>query len=258
MLALHRWVGLVVGGMILVAAGSAIALNHQDLFLRPVKAEAAQSPYGRYMLSLEADPRQPDHLLAGTSDGLFRSADGGRSWQEAVLPVPAEQVVALESDAARAGVVYAAFRTIGVYRSEDGGELWEEVSLPFNPAEGETIQAMTVSNGALSLLTPQGLYRQAAGGPWRHVPAPQAPARESDARAGLKLIYDLHDGKFWGSWGVWVTDAVSAALIALVLTGYAIFFARALQRRLARRRRRAAERALASAGAAESPEAARR
>ena len=79
MLALHRWLGLVAGLMILIAAGTAIGLNHQDWLLRPVKAEAAKSPYDRYVLSTATDPADPLHVLVGTSDGLFRTFDQGRN-----------------------------------------------------------------------------------------------------------------------------------------------------------------------------------
>lgn len=237
MLTLHRWLGLVAGLMILVAAFTALGLNHQDLLLRPVKAEAAQSPFERYVLSSWADPQAPERLLVGTSDGLFRSPDGGKTWEEAVLSVPAEQVVALVGDPSQPGTVYAALREIGVYRSSDGGDLWEEVALPFSPSEGPTVQGLAVTQeGALLVTTPKGLYRQ-AGAAWAHVPAPVIQRKE-DARKGLQLVYDLHDGKFWGTWGVPVTDAVSLALIALVFSGYAIFFGRALKLRLARRKRR--------------------
>lgn len=239
MLTLHRWLGLVAGLMILVAAGTAIGLNHQDLLLRPVKAQAAKSPYERYMLSAYTSPEDPQRVLVGTSDGLFRSLDGGKTWEDAVLSVPAEQVVALVADPAHPGTVYAAFRAIGVYRSTDGGDLWEDVSLPFSPAEGPTIQGLAVAgDGSLLVATPKGLYRQ-TGAHWATVPAPVVQQRD-DARKGVQLIYDLHDGKFWGTWGVPITDAVSAALIVLVLTGYLLFFTRAIKVRMARKRRLAA------------------
>ena len=101
--------------------------------------------------------------------------------------------------------------------------------------------------GGVALVTSAGLYRQAGEG-WAHVARPQAQKTE-DARAGLQLVYDLHDGRFWGKWGVPITDAVSAALIVLVLTGYALFIGRELKIRLARRRRQAAERMAEPVGA---------
>jgi photosystem II stability/assembly factor-like uncharacterized protein len=188
---------------------------------------------------MAVDPKDARHLLVGTSDGLFRSVDGGKTWEEAVLPVPAEQVVSLKADPSHPGTVYAAFRKIGVYRSDDTGDLWEEVPLPFNPAEGTTIQALDVTAGGLTLLTTGGLYQQ-QGTHWARV-APPAVQEKAEAGAGLKLVYALHDGTFWGTWGVPVTDAVSVSLIGLVLSGYVVFFARALKKRQARRRRATAE-----------------
>jgi hypothetical protein len=234
MLMLHRWVGLVVGGMILVAAFTAIALNHQDMLLRPASAEKARSPYGRYMLSVVADPAHAERLLAGTSDGLFRSADGGKTWEDVVMSVPAEQVVALRADDRHPGVVYAAMRQIGVFRSDDMGDVWEEVPLPFHPADGTTIQALDVTPAGLTLLTTGGVWAQ-SGTRWAHA---QPPARraEADARGPLQLVYNLHDGKAWGQWGVPVTDAVSVSLVGLVLSGYVVFAARLVKTRRARKR----------------------
>lgn len=236
MLTLHRWLGLVAGLMILIAAGTAIGLNHQDVFKKPMTL-AESGPYGKYALAVAVDPTDPDHLLLGTNDGLYRSEDGGASWDEAVLPVPAEQVNTLLFDPKQPEVVYAAFRSIGVYKSTDGGAVWEEVPLPFYAPEGTEIAGIALGgSGELVLATTAGVYHQ-AGGDWRHVPRPGAPSAEQ-ARGTVQLIYDLHDGRFWGTWGVPITDAVSAALIVLVLTGYVLFFGRWLKVRAARRRAR--------------------
>lgn len=234
MLALHRWVGLVVGAMIVIAAGTAIALNHQDLLMKPEHAAAAKSPFDRYMLSLQVDPKDAKHLLAGTSDGLFRSHDGGKTWEDAVLPVPAEQVVALKADPAHPGVVYAALRTTGVYRSDDGGDVWEEVSLPFEASSAASVQSLDVTAAGLVVLGSGGLYRQ-HGETWDRVDRPAAEVPTATKRT-LQLVYDLHDGHAYGSWGYLVTDAVSAALIGLVVSGYLVFFLRFFKVRRARRR----------------------
>jgi hypothetical protein len=247
MLMLHRWVGLVVGVMIMIAAGTAIALNHQDLFMRPASGDKATSPYGRYMLSMVADPAHPERLLAGTSDGLFRSADGGKTWEDVVMSVPAEQVVALRADERHPGVVYAAMRKIGVFRSDDMGDVWEEVPMPFNPAAGATIQALDVTPAGLTVLTTDGVWAQ-SGTRWAHA-APPARQAEADARGPLQLVYNLHDGRAWGQWGVPLTDAVSVSLLGLVLSGYVVFAARLVKTRRARKRAaRAAVAKPASAG----------
>lgn len=231
MLLLHRWLGLVAGLLILVAAFTAIGLNHQDWFRKqPV---AGQGPFSKYVLSTAVDPHEPARILVGTNDGFFRSLDGGKTWEDIVLPVPAEQVGAIQFDPARPGRVFVAFREIGVFRSDDHGDIWEEVSLPFYPPEGIHLAGLSIgAEGRLTLATTAGLYREGPDG-WNSIGgAPPAPK----ANQTLQLIYDLHDGRFWGTYGVPITDAVSGALIVLVLSGYVLFFGRLIRRRASRKK----------------------
>jgi hypothetical protein len=238
MLKLHRLLGLLAGVMVLIAACTAIGLNHQDAWRRPAEPGATRSPFQKYVLSAAVDPSDARRVLVGTADGLFRSLDGGASWEEAVLPVPAEQVGAILFDPHRPGVVYLALRSIGVFRSEDHGDVWEELALPFYPPEGTQVAGLSLDGeGRLALATPDGLYLQAASGEkWRHVGQSAPTTRAADGKRLAQLVYDLHDGRFWGTYGVPVTDVVSVALIVLVLSGYGLYFGRALRGRLMRRR----------------------
>lgn len=235
LLRLHRWIGLVAGLMILIAAATAIGLNHRDWLSSGASAPSGPpSPYAKGLLSLAADPRDARWLLAGTRDGLYRSRDGGAAWEEVVLPVPAERASAIAFDAKQPGVVYVAFAEIGVYRATDGGEIWEDVALPFNPIEGATIRGLGLDGeGNLVVATAEGVYRQAAEG-WRHAPAPRAA---ESGRTLVGWVHDLHVGRVWSTWGVPITDAVSVALIVLVLSGYILYVGRALKIRRARRLR---------------------
>lgn len=238
MLTLHRWLGLVAGLMILIAAGTAIGLNHQDAWRRSPSGDAvARSPFQKYVLSTAVDPTDAKRILVGTNDGLFRSLDGGKTWEEAVLPVPAEQVGTILFDPRRPGVAYLALRSIGVFRSEDHGDIWEELTLPFYPPEGTQVAGLSLDGeGHLTLATTDGLYRQpATGEEWLHLGKPAAPKAE-DGKRIAQLMYDLHDGRFWGTYGVPITDAVSIALIVLVLSGYVLYFGRVIRVGLARRR----------------------
>ncbi|HSM58688.1 MAG TPA: hypothetical protein VK879_21215 [Candidatus Sulfomarinibacteraceae bacterium] len=67
-------------------------------------------------------------LYVGTSgNGLYRSADGGRSWE--ALPFDHDQVSAVavqNSSGAEQGVVYAGTAPSTFWRSDDGGESWQE------------------------------------------------------------------------------------------------------------------------------------
>lgn len=99
---------------------------------------------GSVIHHLVADPRAPQTLLMAARTGhlgptLFRSLDGGQSWQEAVrppaFPKRAEQGRVVHhtfwlapGHASEPGVWYAGTSPQGLFRSEDSGNTWEEVS----------------------------------------------------------------------------------------------------------------------------------
>ncbi len=247
LLRLHRWLGLVMGLLVLVAALTALGLNHRDLLHRFTSPPpATRDPLRQAVRGFAVDPTRARSLLLGTDDGLYRSTDAGLHWEEAILAVPAEHVVAIAFDPAVPGRVYTALEAIGLYRSDDHGEIWEEVPLPFQPAEGTHLRALAVAgDGGLVLSTTSGLLRLpgaiarttvlADPASWLAVGPRQAAATEE--HPGLEgWLYALHDGRVWGTWGVPVTDAVSLALVALVLSGYALVGVRAFRVRRAARR----------------------
>ena len=81
-----------------------------------------------YYLSVDAlaiDPTNPDRVYAGTSDGIYRTQDGGRTWA-ALLSVSAS---GLTIDPTNSSIVYAA-TSYGVLRSVDAGTTWAPVGPP--------------------------------------------------------------------------------------------------------------------------------
>jgi len=236
MLKLHRWLGLVFGGLVLIAAITAVALNHQDQVRRWAgETTMGHSPFGRGPRVLAVDPGNPLAQLAGTDDGLFRSEDGGLTWEEAVLPWPAEHVVAIQFTPGKPDEVHLALAGIGVLRSLDRGETWEDVALPFQPVEGVRICGLAIDRaGQLVVLTRQGIWMRNTVGSWTER---RAPGKSGVDSAAVQVAYQLHDGRFWGAWGVPLTDGVSIALIVLVATGYGLYSVRLWRRRGARQPR---------------------
>jgi photosystem II stability/assembly factor-like uncharacterized protein len=90
---------------------------------------------------LEPSLEDPDTVYAGVEDaGLFRSADGGQSWQE--LPAlrghksgpswqPGAGGMCLHTiilDPATAGRMFAAISAAGAFRSDDAGQTWRPIN----------------------------------------------------------------------------------------------------------------------------------
>lgn len=106
--------------------------------IRVVRAERGANDASRWTVEwvltgqdvrcLEADPLNPEVVYAGTQgQGVFRSADGGRSWRPAGLP--GVIVKALAASPHQPGVVYAGTKSPPlIYRTWDSGLHWEELS----------------------------------------------------------------------------------------------------------------------------------
>ena len=75
---------------------------------------------------LAVDPKDPDTVYAGTSDeGLFKSSDGGRSW-ERLWGVAHPRVTSVAVSAVN-GAVYAGTEPSSLFVSRDGGGSWREL-----------------------------------------------------------------------------------------------------------------------------------
>jgi hypothetical protein len=86
---------------------------------------------------LAADPFVRERAWCGTNrDGVFRSDDGGRSWQSVGLA--GKLVMALTASPADDDVVWAGTEPSEVWRSDDAGVTWEQTSrldtLPSSPS----------------------------------------------------------------------------------------------------------------------------
>jgi len=78
--------------------------------------------------ALRSDPRRPEVVYAGTDVGLYRTEDGGASWQLLKTPMSSHVVWALAIDPVDSSRIFAGTGTpnpAGIYRSTDGGRTWE-------------------------------------------------------------------------------------------------------------------------------------
>src|SRR3954465_16093630 len=88
-----------------------------------------------HVWKIAVDPTDPDIIFAGPRPAaLFRSKDGGRSWQKLPAEMAEEcpnvripRVTALSVDPTDHRNVWAGVEVDGVRRSRDGGESWTRI-----------------------------------------------------------------------------------------------------------------------------------
>ena len=71
-----------------------------------------------------AATKSSDVIFVGTFDGIYKSADGGKSWSEQSEGLENRDVTALAIDPDDPQIVYCGTWGKGVYRSDDGGATW--------------------------------------------------------------------------------------------------------------------------------------
>lgn len=100
------------------------------------QAEAAEWEHvlaDRETYTVSVHPTDPNVVFAGTSDGVYRSTDRGRTFQRANFPDAGVQVWSFLVDAADRKLIYAGGSPVSLYRSEDGGETWKKLPDPGMP-----------------------------------------------------------------------------------------------------------------------------
>jgi len=108
-------------------------------------------------------------LFLGAHTGLFRSENGGRSWQHVVISEKHSHldVMAIASDPRDARVIYVGTHDAGVFKSTDGGRTWKEANtglrgldvhgLAIDPNAPQKLHAAEREKG-------EGVYRSTDGG----------------------------------------------------------------------------------------------
>jgi photosystem II stability/assembly factor-like uncharacterized protein len=125
----------------------------------------------RYVNAIAVDPRSPETIYSGTTNGVYRSDDRGMSWKKVSTGLKNATVNSLAVNPATS-VVYAATNG-GVSRSSDRGETWTDALVrPYAYALAiDTMQTQTLYAGfADASGEPGGVYRTDDGGTsWKSV-----------------------------------------------------------------------------------------
>jgi len=121
---------------------------------------------GHHLHSLAVLAGDPEILLLGAHSGLFKSADGGKTWEEAPGEVANTDVMGLFVHQKSDQVIYASGHDIGIMKSTDGGNTWTSLvkGLPEHP----DVHAMTSNpnnpNEVYVWVVGAGLFKSSKGG----------------------------------------------------------------------------------------------
>jgi len=89
-------------------------------------------------------------VYASTTSGVFKSINGGDTWQAANVGLEDLAVSQVVADPTRANILYAATTTAGVYRTLDGGASWLASGAPIVFSEEGVVNGADFSRGAVS------------------------------------------------------------------------------------------------------------
>jgi photosystem II stability/assembly factor-like uncharacterized protein len=163
-----------VNGLVVGPDSAVYALTNDGLFFTDGRAWQPISLPEQSVVSLAVDPNDPRRLYAGTaSTGLYRSTDGGQTWERAtqgldLVPGAALRITAVAVDQQDADHVTAAAAytlgsqstSLGIYTSQDAGHTWHKLAGTSN-----LVTQLTANQGVVYAATAGGLvrYGQAPG-----------------------------------------------------------------------------------------------
>jgi photosystem II stability/assembly factor-like uncharacterized protein len=193
------------GPLLYVGAANGLHILHGDRE-RQTWRVGGQALAEHDISALGWDARTPQLLFAGTAAGaLWRSGDGGMSWEPAGAGLPERKIWAIAADPhAPAGALYAGIDGGHLFHSDDGGASWHELAGlralpssndwwgPFGPAIFHTILPVAGQPGRLyaGLSVVGVLASEDNGATWRDVTG--SIPRMPNEREGAAKLADIH------------------------------------------------------------------
>jgi len=163
----HKWTGFVCAIFILILSISGILLMHRDsLDLDQIEVSAQYLPDKYFLLvkdelkiqTVVVSPQNGKIIFVGTGNGLFRSQDGGKSWQSLHDGLRDENIRALAIPPSSPNMIYAG-TSKGIFLSEDGGDHWTDW---FEESSG--LSSMDIRDLVIHPENPELLFAATSGG----------------------------------------------------------------------------------------------
>jgi photosystem II stability/assembly factor-like uncharacterized protein len=167
---------------------------------------------------------EPEFIYVGTPNGLYKSFNEGRNW----IRDPHKKfknVTSLYGGHSNASKLYAVAEG-KLYATEDGGDSWKLVdnfkSHPLaSPIKSELISGLPNSSSLFAGTDAGLLVSHDDGKQWISHNLSSETQQESEVLKMdlVKLITEIHTGRFFGGYFVLLMDIATLGLVFLILTG---------------------------------------
>jgi len=180
---------------------------------------------------------EPEFLYSGSDTGLHKSFNGGRNWvaDSAFKKKPIDAIFVNPSNLSQ---IYVGSGE-RFYSSHDGGDSWENTFSFTQKISGDSgtsidikiIAIVNLSNKSLYAGTTSGLYfSEDEGENWENIDLSGAANQLSPDEMKMdvvKLVTEIHTGRFFGSYFYMLVDLATLGIIFLTISGILIAYYRA-------------------------------
>jgi len=221
------------GDIYIATANGMYRSNYEENRWEPVWAGQISE-----VLSMASMKTDPEFFYIGTRKGLFKSFNRGRNW------VKDKNIRAAPSLLVNSKNIVNLTVTTGkkILVSKDGGDSWHPVKS--HPVQASSSGPVTITrifqtqapSPVLLAGTPSGLFLSRDGGGHWEEPEFSNSAKNASAQVRemdlVKLITEIHTGRFFGNYFMLLVDLATLGLILLVVSGIWVGVNRKKLRRL--------------------------
>jgi len=191
-------------------------------------------PTATTLVSLNTDP---EFLYSGSPTGLYKSFNNGRNWatDSTFKKTP---VSAIFVDPSNLSKLYVGSGE-HLYSSNDGGDSWTNISSFNQKLNGDSGTSIDIEITKITMLNDKSLYAgttsglyfsKDAGENWENIDLSGAVNQLSPDEMKMdvvKLVTEIHTGRFFGSYSYMLVDLATIGIIFLTISGILIAYFRA-------------------------------
>src|SRR6185503_7328541 len=117
---------------------------------------------------IQLHPKNPDIIYVATNDYIYKSCDGGRTWENLSHNMSHSRVISMAIDPIYPATVYAGTKGDAVYKSYDGGQRWVSLRAGLDDVTISSVVNQFIfdpaNNARLFAATTMGVFETQDGG----------------------------------------------------------------------------------------------